>query len=199
MNIFKKIWKSLDNSEETFMLITIYFVSIILNLFSLNLIWEINFFEIRKLNLLFGIILFLIIFFSTLNFLIKVIAWINLKPTLTRGQLKKKIKKLRKLDEKRKKEKSKPKIRKIEKEENRIAEEIRNHKVENNTFLQFVFFSTIVISTTYAPFFWTWRMIFLATKKEIRYLINKEKEKPSHAWGKSLDKNKKAVLYTCYI
>ena len=92
--MINKIIETLDKKSEKFMLIAFYLLSLVLNWLVFKIFISINLFPNKMLNLLIGIIIFLFFLIITLNFLRKVIIWVNIKPILTKKERENKSKEL---------------------------------------------------------------------------------------------------------
>jgi len=163
------MWKNIKNlntklnkNSEIFMLIALYFISILIILISTKIALNVNFFSIGILNNLFGLIIFFLAFIFTLNMLIKTILWINLNPKIT-------------IKERNKLKKSKESIK------------IKEHEISFKYWYEFFIFSLTVMATEYTPFFWTIKTAIMAHPLKLKKII-KGKKITSFTWGKYLDK-----------
>jgi hypothetical protein len=154
--MIKKLNNWTNRNSEILMIIAWYLFSFLIIFIAIKIALRINLFPIEILNTLTGIILFWIVFFFSLNILIKIITWVNLKAKTPN----------KKFEEKEKK--------------GELDEEV----IKFNNWLEFFIFSITIIGTEYLNFFWTLKislkLLSEKTKEEA-----KGNKVTGFYWGKS--------------
>lgn len=164
----KKINEKIDKHSEIFMLISFYFISIVLNWLAFSLINDIKIFPQNFINKIAGILIFLIVLLFSLNMLSKLILWIKLKPKISQETFEKAIKNNSKKDK----------------------EILKENTIEFENWMEFSIFSITVLATKYLPFFWTLKMVLASNP--FRNKMKNEKIKRFYI-GKSLFKKQETI------
>ncbi|MDA3836933.1 MAG: hypothetical protein PF542_04890, partial [Nanoarchaeota archaeon] len=172
-NMFKKIINKLNDYSETFMLIVIYGFSILLNWIIFSFSMKLNLFPQKSINSLIAFCIISIFLILSLQFIIKTILWVNLKPKISTNNFNKLIKK----------------------KNNKLL--LKENCINFSTWTEFFLFSITILGTEYLPFFETIKTAIINHPLKLNKNFKKEKISGYYI-GKSL-KKKQTIVHTGYL